>query len=350
MMNSKINSCTITDDWTYKGMKTVFLENNLLRVGILVDRGSDIFEFRYKPLDLDPLLRLPSGIRNPSNGLGPISNPESRFEEFYYGGWQEVLPNSPVFNYRGAVLGKHGEVSLVSWNYRILKDNPDEVQLKVWIDLVKMPLRLEKIFSLKKDEARVYISERLTNRGNITLDIMWGHHIAFGLPFLAEGAEIDTNAKIFTADTEMLEPKRFTPGKEYPWPNGKNIKGEPDDASCIPDVNSEKYSDLCYLEGFPEKAFYTIKSKGKDIAFNLNWSEWLFKCLWLWQERKATQGFPWWGGCYTVALEPWTSAGTSDPEKAIAKSEWLKIAAGESITTELDAGFMNVTKYKTDGR
>ena len=59
------DTCTITDDWTYKGMKVVFLENQFLRIGILIDRGSDIFEFRYKPKDMDPLLRLAKGIRNP---------------------------------------------------------------------------------------------------------------------------------------------------------------------------------------------------------------------------------------------------------------------------------------------
>ena len=59
-------ACTISDDWTYKGMRVIFLENEYLRIGILADRGSDIFEFKYKPADLDFLLRLPKGIQNPS--------------------------------------------------------------------------------------------------------------------------------------------------------------------------------------------------------------------------------------------------------------------------------------------
>ncbi len=55
--------CRISDEWTYKGLRTVILENDLLRVVILVDRGSDIIEFRYKPYDVDFLLRRPRGIR-----------------------------------------------------------------------------------------------------------------------------------------------------------------------------------------------------------------------------------------------------------------------------------------------
>ena len=54
--------CKISDDWAYKGMKVIFLENECLRIGILAGRGSDIFEFKYKPFDLDFLLRLPSKL------------------------------------------------------------------------------------------------------------------------------------------------------------------------------------------------------------------------------------------------------------------------------------------------
>lgn len=333
-------TCSICDDWTYKGMKVVFLENHFLRIGILVDRGSDIFEFTYKPLNLDPLLRLSKGIRNPLREQNHVPNSKGKFEEYYYGGWQETLPNSPTFNYKGTFLGQHGEVALVPWKYSIIKNCPEEVQLKVWVSLLKLPLILEKTFTLKKDEARLFISERLTNEGGCHLDIMWGQHIAFGLPFLKEGAKIETNAVNFKTDPEIPEPRRFATQKEFSWPYGENQQGLSVNASVIPDISAEPYSDLCYLEGYPKEAFYTIRNPERRLAFDLRWNGELFKCLWLWQERYATQGFPWWGKCYTVALEPWSSAGTSNPNKAIAGGEWLKIKAGEVISTELSAGFI----------
>lgn len=83
-----------------------------------------------------------------------------------------------------------------------------------------------------------------------------------------------------------------------------------------------------------------IKNKKKDIGFQVTWDGDLYKCLWLWQERFATAAFPWWGQCYTIALEPWTSAWTREPENAIENSEWLKIQAGEVITTQLTAGII----------
>ena len=139
---------------------------------------------------------------------------------------------------------------------------------------------------------------------------MWGHHIGSGLPFLNDGAVIETNARTFIAEPSMPQHRRFKPSKEFAWPEGENMEGAVDDARIIPDTESKPYSDLCYLKGYSENAFYTLKSKKYGIDFNLNWDGNLFKCLWLWQERYATKDFPWWGQCYTVALEPWTSAWT----------------------------------------
>jgi hypothetical protein len=62
------HGCRISDAWTYEGMRTIILQNELLRVVILADKGSDIVVFRYKPRDLDFLLAMPGSIRNPQSG------------------------------------------------------------------------------------------------------------------------------------------------------------------------------------------------------------------------------------------------------------------------------------------
>jgi hypothetical protein len=334
--------CTITDDWTYKGMRVIFLENAFLRIGVLADRGSDIFEFKYKPLDLDFLLRLDKGIKNPAQDFSQMRNTNNQSEDYYYGGWQEILPNSPTLNYRGASLGLHGEVSLIPWKYAIVKESTEEVAVKFWTRPLRMPLLIEKILSIKKGDAKLTITEQLTNEGNTDLDIMWGHHIAFGLPFLKDGASIETNAATMVAEQAIDSPRRFVAGKEFAWPLAENISGAKDDASVIPSIAAAPYHDLCYLKGFGTNAFYAIKNELANIGFRLDWNGDLFKCLWLWQERFATSDFPWWGKCYTVALEPWTSQYTQKPEEAIAKGEWLHLTAGEIITTELTAGAFTI--------
>ncbi len=37
------------------GYKAIILENNLVRVTVLVDKGTDIYELLYKPLDIDAM-------------------------------------------------------------------------------------------------------------------------------------------------------------------------------------------------------------------------------------------------------------------------------------------------------
>ncbi|MBK8566789.1 MAG: hypothetical protein IPN76_26515 [Saprospiraceae bacterium] len=63
----------------------------------------------------------------------------------------------------------------------------------------------------------------------------------------------------------------------------------------------------------------------------------IFKHCWYWQERYATQDSPWWGNTYAVGLEPWTNRWRPNPQDSIAAGEWLRIAAGEVITTKLEA-------------
>lgn len=338
-MNQRLNTkqCSISDEWTYRGMDVVWMENDLVRIGILAGRGSDIFEFRYKVANLDFMLRLPLGIRNPQRDFSQMRDTANQFEDYYYGGWQEILPNSPVFNYRGASLGQHGEVSLTPWQHAILETGPERVSVRLWTRPLRMPILIEKTLTLEAGSSALIIDERLTNEARTELDIMWGHHIAFGLPFLRDGAVIHTNATRFVADAMMPEPRRFKPGIDSDWYMVPGINGDLDDARIIPPEHAPPYSDLAYLSGYERQAWYAIQSEQHDIGFALAWDGQLFKHVWYWQERYAGQDAPWWGRVYAVALEPWTNRYDEDTSGAIGRGEWLHLAAQETITTRLKA-------------
>lgn len=318
-------------------MRVIWLENDYLRIGVLAGRGSDIFEFRYKPKDVDFMLRLPKGIRNPNFDFSQMRDTPNQFEDYYYGGWQEILPNSPGFNYRGASLGQHGEVSLTPWKHAILETSPEKVSVKLWTRPLRVPILIEKTLTLVADKATLFIEEKLTNESATQLDIAWGQHIAFGLPFLNDGAKISTNARSFYAEPLMPPNRRFQPGVESVFPKALNINGMDDDASVVPPATAAPYSDLAYLSGFDEKAFYALKNEVKNVGFAVSWDARIFKHAWYWQERYATQDAPWWGSTYAIAIEPWTMRWRPDPEAAIAEGEWLKIAPNSSIETQLTA-------------
>jgi hypothetical protein len=330
-------TCTISDDWSLKGMPVVWMENDFLRIGILAGRGSDIFEFRYKPKDVDFMLRLAKGILNPNLDFSQQRGTDNQFEDYYYGGWQEILPNSPAFNYRGAALGQHGEISLTPWKYAILDNTPEKVSVKLWTRPLRVPILIEKTLTLEAGKATLVIDEKLTNESKTHLDVVWGHHIAFGLPFLKEGAHITTNARTLLAEPGMPPNRRFQPGITQDFPLVPDINGRPDDARIVPPASAAPYSELAYLSGFEPQAYYALKNEAKDTGFAVRWDARLFKYLWYWQERYATQDAPWWGNTYAVALEPWTSRWRPDPQNAIDAGEWLHLAAGELVTTRLEA-------------
>lgn len=318
-------------------MRAVILENNQLRVGILIDRGSDIFEFTYKPSQINFLLRLKKGIKNPQTDFTQIRNTKNQFEDYYYGGWQVCLPNSPAFNYRGAELGQHGEVSLIPWSFEIIELQSKIVKIRCTAEVLRLPLKMERIFILKEHSTELIIEETLTNTSSTDLDIMWGQHIAFGEEFLKDGARIYTSAASMKAEDQMPDNHMFKRGLSYAWPKAQDKLGNEVDASIILPKGNIEFSDLCYLEGFDSKAFFAVRNQKRNVGFSLTWNGDLFSTLWYWQERNATKDFPWWGDCFTAALEPWTSPWTSDPSNAIKRKEWKKIRAEEIVSTRLVA-------------
>ena len=334
--------CKLSDEWTINDLKVIWMENDYLKIGILAGRGSDIFEFRYKPMDLDFMLRLDKGIKNPQIDFSQMRHTPNQFEDYYYGGWQEILPNSPGFNYRGTELGQHGEVSLIPWKYSILIDSPEKISVKFWTRPLRVPVKIEKTLTLVADKAELFIDEQLTNESKTDLDIIWGHHVAFGLPFLNDGGKIETNAQKIISEEAMPASRRFNPGIETDYPNCININGDNDDVSIIPPASDPPYSELSYLSNFKNDGEYTLFNAGKDIGFNLKWDSKIFKYLWLWQERYSTQNAPWWGNAYAIALEPWTSMWKSDPQKAIDNNEWLKLKVDEPVSTSLTASVITL--------
>ena len=165
-----------------------------------------------------------------------------------------------------------------------------------------MPVRIEKTLSMVHNEAVLHIEENLINESRTDLDIVWGHHIAFGLPFLRDGAAIESNATKIYSDPVMPDQRRFKTGIETEWPEAFNKDGRKERADTIPPENSPAYSELSYLYGYADQGRYQIKNTKHNIGFRLDWDATLFKYVWLWQERYCTRDAPWWGNAYALSL------------------------------------------------
>lgn len=87
--------CRITQT-IFRGLRTVTLENELIRVTVLADKGSDIIEFLHKPTDTDFMWRSPQGVRNPTTFVPTIPRPEGAFLDYYEGGGRSVCPPAEI--------------------------------------------------------------------------------------------------------------------------------------------------------------------------------------------------------------------------------------------------------------
>jgi galactose mutarotase-like enzyme len=334
--------CRISDEYTYRGLRLLVLENELIRVTILLDKGTDVYEFLHKPSDTDFMWRTPRGVRAPGKSLEMVASSVGPFTDFYEGGWQECMPNGGrVCQYRGAEMGMHGEVWGLPWECQITQDDPEVVQARTWVRTVRTPFLLEKTFTLHAGSGALEISESLTNEGQEQMDLMWGHHPALGSRFIEQDCRIDTSARTVVVDENVVENCRFEAGARFNWPVGIGRSGDEVDVSVIPGPDS-RLNDMLYLTDLQDEGWWAVTSQPRKLGFGISFDPATFRHIWLWMPLGGSWGSPSWGRHYTVALEPFSSipailcnaieAGTQLVlEPGEQRSTWLRAVAYEGI-------------------
>jgi hypothetical protein len=309
------------------GLDLLVLENQLIRVGVLIGLGADICEFNYKPLDLDFVPVWGEGTRVPIASGGPPASGLGSFHDDYRGGWQEVLPNGGApSEFRGASFGQHGEVARLPWDCALLEDTDASVTVELTVSLVRSPLRLTKRLRIDRTSAVLEVEEELCNTAGITQDAMWGQHLAFGRPFLNEGCivELDAGARVVPHEFEHTVPvRRIAPHMTHEWPVVTSSDGGSTDLSKIPPAGSP--TEMAYLTDL-KTGQYRVRNEHR-VGVELRWDLATFPFLWLWQELGETTDYPWFGRAYLVGLEPFSSYPTNGIASAVENGTALKIAA-----------------------
>ncbi len=80
-------------EFLWNGYKSIIIENELIRIQILVDKGTDIVEFLYKVFDIDLMWRSPIPLYKPYSFVPTAQGKLGNFIDYYPGGWQEIFPN-----------------------------------------------------------------------------------------------------------------------------------------------------------------------------------------------------------------------------------------------------------------
>jgi galactose mutarotase-like enzyme len=348
-------TCRARETHIDRGFRAIVLENDLLAATVLPDKGADIYQLVDKSRELDVLWKSPSGLRRTGGGFSTASNSWVAWTENYEGGWQEIFPNGGnSCDYNGVELNFHGEASAMAWDTEIVQTTGDFAEVKFFVRLARSPLKLERLMRIEAGKPVLILHERITNEGGEPIDYMWGHHPAFGAPFLDGTCVIDTNARTFRADDRSDAPGNpLTPGGRFIWPIGQR-GGVEIDLSRVPGPDSERGT-MAYLGNFDgETAWYGITNTTLGAGVGLVWRTAAFPHAWFWQEMHSSPGFPWYKSVYVMAIEPFTSIPGQGLVNVIESTGTHRtLASGETAEAELRAVFFEgsagVSRIDLDG-
>jgi len=331
--------CRVSDAFTYQGRPWILMENEVISVSILPDKGAEFFNITYKPLDLNPLARYSFDLA-PTPYPATIPNTDGAFQDYNFGGWQEMFPNAggPA-SVMGAELGRHGEAALLPWRWQVVTDRSDEVSVCLWVQTRRTPFRLERTVTIRANQANIILDETITNTGKETWPYLWGHHPAFGAPFLSSDCVLDVPAgRIETHHQPQGTPTRLPAGAHGQWPKMQDVHGKQIDLRFIPPPTTGT-ADMFYLLDL-KSGWYALTNRVLGAGFALIWDKNVFPVLWVWQEFKGSQGSPWFSNAYVTGLEPCTGyavQGSAGLTEAIKAGYQRHLMAGESLSTRLQA-------------
>ena len=184
-------------EFIFRGYRCLLIENDCIRTVLLLDKGTDVISFVDKKTDTEFVWTNPMGI----SCLDKIRNSkmdDECFSDNYVGGWFEILPNV------GAdceVLGKrffrHAELAYMPWDYTVVKDSEEEIELLFVARLSKFPLEVRKSLKLKRDDKALSFEEEIINLSETTIPFNWGFHPNIGKPFLDENCVVELEGKKF---------------------------------------------------------------------------------------------------------------------------------------------------------
>jgi hypothetical protein len=190
------------------------------------------------------------------------------------------------------------------------------------------------------------IDEVLENRGEEDLHFMWGHHPAFGAPFLDGGCRLQAPARSFLAhDAEISSFCRVPAGARGAWPAIDGKDGRKIDLSVLPSAG-ERVAEFGYLLDL-EAGWYALRNDDVGVGFGMAWPKETFPYLWFWQELRGSFGYPWYGRSYVMAVEPFTSIPGTGLVHAIGSGTAPMLRAGSRIEARLAAVLFDAAEVES---
>jgi hypothetical protein len=289
----------MTPETMYRNRRAVQLENDAVRVTVLVE-GGHVAEMLHKASGVNPLWTPPWTSIEPST-YNPRKHPE-------YGGNAESrllagimghnlcldLFGGPSSEEAAAGVTVHGEASVLP--YEITLDNG------MMRCVCRMPLsqmRFERTLRLTGSE--LAFEESVTNESAWDRPIAWTQHVTLGPPFLERGAtrfEVTaTRSRSYEGDFGDL----FRSAVEFDWPDAPLREGGTYDLRVYSDRRTSAGYTAHLMD--PAKADASFTAEWQKVRFGYRWRREDFPWLGIWEENCSRKSPPWNGNTITRGME-----------------------------------------------
>lgn len=330
------SGCRVTENLFFGEIPAIVIENDRLRLTILVGRGADVVECLYKRKDLDLVWLTQWGIPTKQVPANYPPNVDS-FLDGYPGGWQSIFPNGGApSTVDGVEFAQHDEIALLPWDHEVIEESSEMVAVRCTVLTRKTKFRISKTFTLKAGTSTVSVQEEIENLADSPQHAMWGFHISFGAPFLNQESviELPNDVEVIPHPEAITSTgRRVASTDRFTWPIATSSDGGKVDFSKMPEKGTD--SEMLYLIGF-ETGWYRITSPSSDISVRVSWDKDLLPYLWYWQEFGSSTEYPWFGKHYNIGLEPFSSFPTNGLAEAIKNGSALTFQAGEKKVSEIE--------------
>ena len=295
-------------------MSHLRLKSSELEVVIDATYGADILSIKTTDKGHEVLLQTPWADRAEAVIKGEQRSiylePQAHWMEGYRGGWQMICPVAgPARVIHGAPVGFHGEAAVSTWEV----NNLDASSASMQLDLFSLPIRIERKVSVNGNE--IEISDVITNLSNVELEFDYSSHPAFGGALLEGEVTIETSARKFHLDDEVVSPHGSS-GSTHDWPLIKGENGKVLDLSRLPSPPTQ-LGVFGWLSDFGNKKWYRVKNIDKNISLELEWESEFLDFAWFWLEFNSNLGSPWFGNVRTFAIEPSSTQTSGKNRKSI---------------------------------
>ncbi|SDK55768.1 Galactose mutarotase [Glycomyces sambucus] len=254
--------------------------------------GARIASVAHAPTGTEFLLTTPWGAEDWS-GTYQFTGSNEEWHRRYAGGWHTLVPHAGDARTLDRVAHPfHGEAAWRRW--RVTGADGDSCELEAVLRTAPLTVRRR----VRATGTGVLVRQTVANHSGREAAFTWVEHPAFGPALIGPGTTVD-------------------------------IGGDRVDAHFP-------------AAGEPHSAFQEVRAKGrgsvvianadKGTAAVLTWDPEVFPYLFVWQEHRATTGFPWWGLADTIGLEPACRPYESDGGPLGP----LTLAPGASLTAEFE--------------